>query len=369
MKHVTIQTDAADSTFEASIFPQARADAMRDLARDLARAIAAGRLDAIETPFDGQPWVRRDAPHSLFLAGQLEHIRAGLIEMRYPDLKLRTIVPTAGSIPAGAQQYTFQEVDEVADAQVGADKADDFNLVDVYATETTSFIKPIRNGYGYSDEELLAAQMTGMPLPTRKAQAARKIIERRLDAIGWLGSSSYVGAPPNLKGLANLANTTSYTVTAGVAGSTAIETMSSKEILERLNGMVAKVVEDTLDIHHPTDIVLPLSFQVPLTTRTMGDGNAATILETFLKNQPFVRSVTFSHKLEPNASAPWTTNRRAIALEKSPEVLELIEPMGFTQKSVQERGFNYIVPCWAKTGGVVAYKPKAVCYADWGPRP
>jgi len=44
--------------------------------------------------------------------------------------------------------------------------------------------------------------------------------------------------------------------------------------------------------------------------------------------------------------------------------LEQIVPMEYTQSEPQPDGLSYVVPCEAEVGGVVAYRPLSITYAD-----
>jgi len=39
----------------------------------------------------------------------------------------------------------------------------------------------------------------------------------------------------------------------------------------------------------------------------------------------------------------------------------LVLPRQFTMQPVQEVGFNFKIPCWATTAGVITKRPKAMC--------
>lgn len=295
---------------------------------------------------------------SAFTAKQLEYIRG--VAMAPPTIPLlsRQLIPTIGEVPPGAEIYTYRWYAFVGQAEFFAERADDLPSVDTLGYEAS--VKPYNLGdsYSYSLQELLAAQFANVPLDTRKAVAAQIAIETKLDAIAQLGDTAR-----GLTGLLNLANTTSYTVPNDGSGVT--QTWSTKtgaQICRDLHGIRNKIISDTKGIEQPTDIVVPLEqFQLIQSTR-YNDYTDASILEAFLAQAPGMR-VTGWDACNGAGTGP---SDRMVCYRNDPQCLGHVIPQEFTQQPVESRnaGLSYYTACWARTAGVVAYRPLSIAYGD-----
>src|SRR5690606_8474006 len=149
---------------------------------------------------------------------------------------------------------------------------------------------------------------------------------------------------------------------AGAAGSKAFEDKTPDEIIKDLNAAVNKVVVDSKEVFQPDTMVLPLSTYTYISTKRMGDGDSSTILQHFLKNSPYIKTVEATHKLESHATA--STGNRGVFLRKDPNFIAGLLPQPFEPLPPQATAYELITPCHARCGGVVVYQPQAICYFD-----
>ncbi len=303
--------------------------------------------------------VNMDAAESVHFSRDLEQIRGKTYDTKFPEFKGRSFVPVDHSVNPGAEVVTYRRFTEVGYAEWARDYSKG-PRVDVYGEETTTKVRGLKASYGYSMQEARAAQMQGQSLDARKANSARRAIEQLID------KAAFVGNGTDFEGLLTLSNTCTYATPAGATGSKSWADKSPEEILADMFGMEATIINTTLDIHHANTLVLPLSSYQIIATRRIGDGSDQTILKHFLANAVSINSVERSHKLESTTAAgggSWT-GKRAVAYQKDADVLQLVMPLEFNQLAPQWDGFEVVTQCEARTGGVVCYYPKAVCYAD-----
>ena len=298
---------------------------------------------------------RMDASENAFFSRQLEHIRSGAFEVAYPQLKGRTLVPVSHEVNSGAEEFTYRVYNMVGKAEVGSDYSSEGPRADIFGAEYTSKVKGLKSSYGYSIQEARAAMMAGLPLSAKKARAARWVVEKELDEIIWLGNTD-VG----LTGLANQSGTSTYTVPAGIGGTT-WEDKTPDEIVADLCGIQNGIVSDTKELEIPDTLVLPLTSFNLINSVRMGDGSDTTILRYFLGMSPYVKSVESSFKLETAGAG---STKRMICYNKSPDKLEAIIPQEFEQLAPEQRGYEVITQCHARSGGVVVYYPKSISYGD-----
>ncbi len=339
-------------TIAESTFPQARLDAMRADAKAFdPRALPTDLLFNLTGK-------HLDAAESAFVARQLEHMRPGLFEVKYPMLKGLNWVPANYSVDPGAESYTIQIMDKTGDVQVTRDFGTHTPMVNVKITERSTGFFSLTNGYTYSFQEARAAMMARQPLQARKAMACREAMARKMDDIALLGES----AGATLTGLFNQAGTTVYTTPAGAGGDTEFTTKTSDEILLDLNSATNQIALDTLEAHVPDTMILPLSIRDLISTRRVGDGTDRSVMQYFLANVAYPLTIEQSVKLESHATA-WA-GKRGVVYKKDPNVLEMIISQQFEQFAPEVKGFVVETLCHARTAGVACYYPKAIAYFD-----
>jgi hypothetical protein len=344
-----------DQVFENSAFPQARLDAMAQFSKE----------------FDWrkpEPWLAKarwdwtghfdSAAQAIWIARQVEMLREGLYEIRYPELKSERMIPKEFNIPPGVVDYTARSIDSAGEPEVSRDQPDEIPSVELSTTSTTVSMFNLVLAYQYSDQDIDTAMFAGVPLQPMKAKAVRDQMARALDKIAFLGHVKV----PGVKGLLNQSGTTTYTPTAtGQGGSKHFDLKSSDDILTDLNALGDQIITDTSEVEEPDTWVLPLTTYRVINRRRVGDGTNQTILKYFVENRDSPITVERTQKLESNMG--WT-GKRMVAYRKDPSKLQLLVPTLFRQKAPEVRGFKVRVVCQMRTGGVVLWLPKSVAYGD-----
>lgn len=301
-----------------------------------------------------------DAGEAAFFTRELEMIRAATYDIKYPNLQGRELVPVDNSVPSGAELVTYRTFDRHGQAAYISDEGTDLPRAEVSGTETGSKVWSIGMSYGFTLQEVRGALMAGRPLESRRAEAARRAIEELIDEGIWLGNSAH-----GLLGIANQSAALTYTTPVGAYGDTewtnTTGVKTPDEIVTDLNGVVFRVVDFTNDVERPDTLLLPLSRYNLISSLRMGDGSDNTVLRHFLQNNPYIRSVVPSYKLESAGSG---SSKRMIAYVRSPSHLQAVIPQEFEQLPPQTIGLRTTIPCHARFGGVQVYYPKSICYAD-----
>lgn len=346
--------------FTASQFPPERTSKMIADAEAFDRKTA--RLDSA-TPhqrFLLNGIAHRDASESIWFARQLEYIRPGLLEVLYPALEGKSMVPVDSSVGPGATNYTYRSFNKVGLAQLVEDYSLDPPRADVLGAETTQSIKPFGVMYGYNFQELRAGMLAGLPLDVRKAMAARYAMALKVDQIIFYGET--VGG---LKGLATLTGTAAFTVANGQKGTKLWRDKTADEIVRDMHAIVNAVVNASRGVYQPTSLLLPLLAYNIAATKRMGDGSNQTCLSFFQDTTPYVKEVRPTYRLDQSQSGNWTgTTGRMIAYEKSPERLSMLLPVEFEQLPPQQEGFEYKTLCHSRIGGVIAPHPASIAFGD-----
>lgn len=298
-----------------------------------------------------------DAAESTFFSRELEQIRAKNYNVKYAALKGLEFVPVDASLDPGVETVTYRQWDSVGVAKIVASYANDFPRADVLANEFTSKIKSIGASFGYNVQEIRAARREGRPLDSMKAAACRKAIDQKIDAVVQTGDTA-----TGLLGLLNQTNALVYTVpTDGAGASSAWSAKSSDQVARDMHAAVHYIVTTTKEVERPDTMILPLAQFMYVSVTRMSTIDSTSILEFFLKTSGYITSV---QSWLPLATAGSGNTTRMVVYRKDPDALQFLMPVPFEQFPPQEAGLEFVTYCHARVGGVVAYYPLSICYAD-----
>ena len=107
----------------------------------------------------------------IFFQRQLEAIEAQTYDVLYPDLEAREVFTTNTFGGAGAQTLTYRSFDKTGRAQAINARATDLPKSQISGREFSVSVKSVGVAYDYDIDEIAAAQMGGLPLESRKAEA------------------------------------------------------------------------------------------------------------------------------------------------------------------------------------------------------
>lgn len=302
-------------------------------------------------------FVKLDAAENIFFTRELEKIKSQSYDIVYAGQKAFELIPVSTDAGAGTEIITYQQYDRTGFAKIIANYADDLPRVDVKGKEFSSRVRSVGNSYGYSLQEIRAARQAGKPLEQRKANAAVESMRLKWNQIAFYGDANY-----NLQGW--FSNTNIPHGTAPADGTSSATTLASKtpdKVVRDLNTCVNNVAVQTKGVERANTLVMPLAQYTYIASTRMGDGSDVTILQFFLKNNPFITSVEWAEELDSaqlSANGISTfTGDVMIAYNKSPDKMTLELPVSFEQLPVQEEGLEFVVNCHSRIGGVLIYYP------------
>ena len=289
----------------------------------------------------------------LFLERQLEYIRPQVFETVYADIKYPTILPVTSEAGNAAQTFTYRVMDSTGEFRLLADAADDLPRADISQVEKSINIRSFGGSFGYTVQELRAAQMANIALEQRRAAAVRRAYEEKVEEVAMFGEAS-----ASLAGFFN--NSTVDVLTANKwftdSGTTA------QEMLELLNYGVTAIVNGSKMKEQPDTILMPYEdFRVVSTTRN-SDSSDVTVLEYFLRTNPYISSIEPINQLDKDNGS--VTTNRMVVYKRDPQKVQLHIPQPLELFPPQQRGLEFIVPAHARVGGVAIYFPKSVIYVQ-----
>jgi len=307
-----------------------------------------------------------DEFESAFFARELEHIKAQTFDIKYPGLKAIIMIPVSTVAGPGAKTITYQQFNQVGIMKVIANYADDLPRADIFGKEFTSPIRSLGGAFGYNFQEIREANMAGMPLVARKAEAVRKANDQAVNRIGWFGD-----AKSGLQGFLTQANVPAAVVPAGTtSGNVTWDGGSPKnpsEILEDMNAAVTRIIDITLGVETANTVLLPVIQHRIIATRRLDSGTDTTIKEFFMKNNPEITMVDWVNELkdvDPAPSGGAAPTDVMITYDRSPNVLTLEIPQPFEMFPAQERGLEFEVNAHSRIGGVIVTYPLAIDFSE-----
>ena len=291
----------------------------------------------------------------LFLERQLEYIRPQIFEVAYADIKYPTLLPVTSEAGQGAQTFTYRIMDSTGEFKLIADAADDLPRSDISQVEKSINIRSFGGSFGYTVQELRAAQMANIALEQRRAAAVRRAYEEKVEAVAMFGESTV--------GLAGFFNNSTVDVIAAdywFTGTTASGT--SQEMLELLNYGVTAIINGSNMKEQPDTILMAYEDYNKVSTTRNSDSSDVTVLEYFLRTNPYIRNVEPINQLDKDNSV--LNTNRMVVYKRDPEKVQLHIPQPLELFPPQQRGLEFIVPAHARVGGVALYYPKSVIYVQ-----
>lgn len=315
---------------------------------------------------DNDAGVRGDAETaSMFFTRELEHVKGQTYDVVRAPLRAFDLIPTDSTAGAGAESVVYEQYDMTGLAKIIADYADDLPRSDVKGKQFVARVRSVGNSYGYSLQEVRAAQMAGKPLQQRKANAATRS-QREL----WNRIAFYGDAEHGLQGWLTNTNIPADAVeNDGTADATVWSAKTPAQILRDMNDLVNGIITRTNGSEQPDTLVLPLEQYTKITTTRADSGTDTTIAQYFLNNSPFVNSLEWSNEISAtqrtaNMGTDPYTGDIMIAYRRDPDAIMLEMPQMFEQLPVQERGLEFVVPCHSRIAGVIIPYPLSMAIGE-----
>ena len=131
-----------------------------------------------------------DADGAVFFQRQLEHIKSRSYDVQYAELKARSLFPVSNEGGPGVTSITYRTYDQIGAAKIIQAYADDLPRADVAGKETTIPVRSVGISYGYNLDEIQASQLTGAALDQRRANAAMRSIEQKVNDTAFFGDAT-----------------------------------------------------------------------------------------------------------------------------------------------------------------------------------
>lgn len=299
---------------------------------------------------------RLDANESVFFARQLEAIRGSLYDIKRVPLNGLALFPVSTSTPEGATTMTYRQFDTVGMAKVIANYSNDLPRADVVGKEFTNPIRSIGSSFGYNVQEIRSAQYAGVPLEARKAMAAHRAHNEKVNTLIWSGDADH-----GLPGFISNANIAEVTLPAdGTGASKTFASKTADKIVRDVNSLINKVITQSKGIHRVNTVMMPIEQYALIATTQNSTASDTTILSFLQSVHP---GVTFKQVVELDGAGAGGADRM-YAGEINEENIQIEIPMLMKTYTPQQHGLEFVIPCESRFGGVIIPYPLAFAFAD-----
>lgn len=297
-----------------------------------------------------------------FAIQQTAHVEAGVYRQRYPDLDYASMIPIDTSASEWTKTVTYFSMDAAGKARWISGNAKDIPTVGLGMEKHETSVYTAGIGYSYGFEEINHARMTGVPLDSEMAMAARRASEQLIfQALlrgdtekGMEGLYDYTGVP------------TEPIPDDGSGDSKLWADKTPDQIIRDVNNLLVGVHSATNTVAMADTLILPIERYQYIASTRLTD-TAMTILE-FIR-QYNVYTATTGQQLMIRGQRDLldrgaNDDARMIAYRRSPEVLKAHIPMPHRFLPVQIEGLQFTVPGVFRLGGLDVRLPQEIRYGD-----
>lgn len=292
-----------------------------------------------------------DGDGGIIFQRDLDFVSARTFEVEYKDLKATTLFPVSSEPNPAARNVIVRSYDKVASAKWIGTHAKDLPRADVSGSETAYPIRHLGSSFGFSWLEAEAAAYANEPLDTKRAMAARRAVDEKIDDSAWNGH-----APSGIKGLFSYTEIPTLTAPNGAGGTATWITKTADEILADVNAMFTAIKVDSLEKEAGDTLALPTA-QYELVHNTRIPDTSDTVLSYLLRSSQYLRGAdSIVSAPELVGSGPGGTDE-AFAYHKDPSKFELVVPRFTIFLPSHQEGLEQVTPVIGTTSGLHYYKP------------
>lgn len=313
--------------------------------------------DAIANLQDSAAVVLTD-DDAVFFQRQLEFIEAQTYDTLYPELEARDAFGTDTTGGAGINTLTYRSYNHVGKAQVINARATDLPKSSISGIEVSIAVKSVGTAFDYDIDEVASAAVTGLPLETRKANAATRGYEQYVNSAAWYGDAAngFVGFFEN-------PDVTKATVAAGTGSSTKWVDKTPTEVIADLTTAVSAMYASTLKIMRPDEIWMPVEHEQYIFNTARSVQSDKTIGQFFIDNNQFINSrdkIKGLNAIKGHGASGADCFVVVARTAQGNKTFRLREPLPLTWQPVQLHGLVYEVPGRGRFAGFQAMYPAAI---------
>jgi hypothetical protein len=294
--------------------------------------------------------MRLDASQTVLFERDLEAVLTTTYDVPYPTLKFASgeLVPINPEGYTGfADTITYYIYDKSGQFNAISDYSKGLPRCDVAGRRVTNPSIPHGASFGYTIIEIQRAQMAGMPLEIRKAEAVRRAYMERLERLALFGDAEY-----GLPGILTNPNIPRILSTTPISAAS-----TADQIIDLISRVVSAPIAGTLQIANPNRLLLPIVQYQHMRDRLVSTAGSKSILQFIVETQKLGNP---SFEIMPywGMAGGGTSGADCMLLyELNPMKISLRIPVPITFQPPQVSGLEYVVPAYAMLGGAICYYP------------
>lgn len=297
-----------------------------------------------------------DADGAVFFQRQLEHLKARSYDVKYAELKARQVFPVSNEAGPGVTTITYRTYDQTGSAKIINAYAEDLPRADVAGKETSIPVRSVGTAYAYNIDEIQSAQLVGMPLDQRRANAGRRAVEQVINNVAFFGDAEH-----GLPGLFTNPNIPTGAVVNGGSG-TEWTNKTPEQILFDVNNIFADVFETTKMVERANTMMIPPAQWSYIMSTARSTTSDTTIAQYLVNNSPYLASLDDIIPLNECAAVnnPELATDAIVVYDRNPDKLQLEIPVELEWMPVQQNNLEFKIPGRARLAGLNIYYPLSI---------
>ncbi|MFO7820050.1 MAG: encapsulin [Halanaerobacter sp.] len=293
--------------------------------------------------------LRRD---SLLREEDLNVLDEEIYQKGHSELKARDIFYVKTDISAGAETVSYDKLEEMGEAKVTANGADDIPLVDANLERTDHGIVTIESGFKIGKQEARAAQEAGRAIDTVKAGTARRVVSEKENTVTFLGNEAR-----DIEGAVNATGMLTYTVEQNEdETSTSWEDKTGMEIVKDIRKAKGKM--NDLDGFEAQILALAPSKYGEL-DKPLNQYNAQTVMSYLENDTNWFEDIVEVNEL--SGADPDDSSDIGMIIDNRRENIEMVLPMDITRdEPVKLSNGDIQVNLEERFGGLIIRYPQAL---------
>jgi len=289
---------------------------------------------------------------SLLREEDLNVLDEEIYQKGHGELKARDIFFVKTDISAGAETVSYDKLEEMGEAKVTANGANDIPLVDADLTRTDHGIVTIESGFKIGKQEARAAEEADRPIDTVKAGTSRRVISQKENNVSFLGNSAR-----GIEGAVNASGMLTYTVeTNEAATSTNWADKTGMEIIKDLRK--AKSTMNGLEGFEAQILALAPSKYGEL-DKPLNQYNAQTVMSYLMNDTDWFEDIVEVNEL--TGADPDDGSDTGLIIDNRRENIEMVLPMEINREDpVKLANGDLQVNLEERFGGLLIRYPQAL---------
>jgi|GEM_PF-4186896 len=293
-----------------------------------------------------------------FFEEELVKIIGEVERVEYGRKIARDIMPFDAKASRGSQALKQYVLDRVGYMRLKEKISDKVELTDIAKSAVYLPLLISENGFQYDIDEISASMESNTSLDSEKAAAVLEAYEEMINKVAFVGQSDL--------GLTGLANNANVDILTDMGATFAVAT--SEQRVTFYAGLCSNVWVNSKNTVTPDTLVVPSAEYTAMGEKTYSNTGVVTdkseldMLQTRLNGLFGSVKIVSSLELEGQGAAGV---QRAVAFANNARVLYFEETLPVEYQPVQRRNNLFIVPTFAKVGGVFIRRPYGIQYGDY----